>query len=240
MWAEHYSDPNVYSSGDQRKHQSSASLVFGWGIHLWPVNSPHKWPVTRKMFPSDDVIMNAQLHSTAHLMYSVAKFCFTYSDILFDSWQVFARILISPWYSDHQSSWSTLFHVMACHLLPNSLLRYCQWYLGVRFFILLVHLSHQAWWCSHRLGHHRQGLSIEPTKTSLTFGANYKTNSFQELHMKGSWEIDRYPGNRFKTLQWKSSLKFTSVQNTDLSNLNNLEHDINRYCKQPAILPWPS
>ena len=37
----------VYSDADQRKHQSSAS----------PVNSPHKWPVTRKMFPFDDVIM---------------------------------------------------------------------------------------------------------------------------------------------------------------------------------------
>ena len=40
-----------------RKHQSSASLAFVRGIHWWPVNSPHKWPVTRKMFPSDDVIM---------------------------------------------------------------------------------------------------------------------------------------------------------------------------------------
>ena len=28
-----------------------------WGIHRRPVNSPHKWPVTRKMFPFDDVIM---------------------------------------------------------------------------------------------------------------------------------------------------------------------------------------
>ena len=27
------------------------------GIHRWPVNSPHKGPVTRKMFPFDDVIM---------------------------------------------------------------------------------------------------------------------------------------------------------------------------------------
>ena len=27
------------------------------GIQGWPVNSPHKWPVTRKMFPFDDVIM---------------------------------------------------------------------------------------------------------------------------------------------------------------------------------------
>ena len=47
----------VYSGADQRKHQSSASLAFVWGIHRWPVNSPHKWPVTRKMFPFDDVIM---------------------------------------------------------------------------------------------------------------------------------------------------------------------------------------
>ena len=47
----------VYSGADQRKHQSSASLAFVRGIHRWPVNSPHKWPVTRKMAPIDDVIM---------------------------------------------------------------------------------------------------------------------------------------------------------------------------------------
>ena len=38
-----------YSGADQRKHQSSASLPFVRGIHREPVNSPHKWPVTRKM-----------------------------------------------------------------------------------------------------------------------------------------------------------------------------------------------
>ena len=47
----------VYTSADQRKHQSSASLAVVRGIHQWPVNSPHKWPVTRKMFPFDDVTM---------------------------------------------------------------------------------------------------------------------------------------------------------------------------------------
>ena len=47
----------VYSEADQRKHQSSASLAFVQGIHQWPVNSPHKGPVTRKMFPFDDFIM---------------------------------------------------------------------------------------------------------------------------------------------------------------------------------------
>ena len=47
----------VYSDADQRKLQSAASLAFVRGIHRGPVNSPHKWPVTRKMFPFDDVIM---------------------------------------------------------------------------------------------------------------------------------------------------------------------------------------
>ena len=46
-----------YSDADHRKHQSSASLACVWRIHRRPVNSPHKWPVTRKMFPFDDVIM---------------------------------------------------------------------------------------------------------------------------------------------------------------------------------------
>ena len=48
---------SIYSGTDQRKHQSSVSLAFVWGIHRWPVNSPHKGPVTRKMFPFDEVIM---------------------------------------------------------------------------------------------------------------------------------------------------------------------------------------
>ena len=48
----------VYSGAYQSKHQISASLAFVWGLHRGPVNSPHKWPVTRKMFPFDDVIMN--------------------------------------------------------------------------------------------------------------------------------------------------------------------------------------
>ena len=46
-----------YSGEYERKHQSSASLAFVRGIHRGPVNSPPKWPVTRKMFPFDDVIM---------------------------------------------------------------------------------------------------------------------------------------------------------------------------------------
>ena len=47
----------VYLGADQTKVQSSASLAFVRGIHRWPVNSPHKWPVTWKMLSFDDVIM---------------------------------------------------------------------------------------------------------------------------------------------------------------------------------------
>ena len=48
---------SVYSGEGQRKHRSSASLAFVRGIQQWPLNSPHKGPVTRKMFPFDDVVM---------------------------------------------------------------------------------------------------------------------------------------------------------------------------------------
>ena len=57
----------VYSGADQRKHQSCASLAFVRGIHRWPVNSPHKGPVARKMYPFDDVIMDA--HATGELKF---------------------------------------------------------------------------------------------------------------------------------------------------------------------------
>ena len=42
---------SVYSGADQSKYKISASLAFVKGIHRRPVNSPHKGPVTRKMFP---------------------------------------------------------------------------------------------------------------------------------------------------------------------------------------------
>ena len=48
----------IYSGADKKKHQNFALLAFVWVFHWWPVNSPHKGPVTRKMFPFDDVIMS--------------------------------------------------------------------------------------------------------------------------------------------------------------------------------------
>ena len=60
----------VYSDADQRKHQSSASLAFVRGIHRGPVNSPHKWSVTRKMFPFDDVIMFREVTNLVEVLFS--------------------------------------------------------------------------------------------------------------------------------------------------------------------------
>ena len=49
----------VYSTDCSDADQSSMLLAFVRGIHQWPVNSPHKGPVAWKMFPFDDVIMEA-------------------------------------------------------------------------------------------------------------------------------------------------------------------------------------
>ena len=59
----------VHSDTDPRKQQSSASQVFVGGIHRWPVNSPHKGPVTRNMFPFDDFIMVMNEVNIRHCLY---------------------------------------------------------------------------------------------------------------------------------------------------------------------------
>ena len=56
----------VYSGVNQRKHQSSAPLAFVREIHRG-----HKWPVTRKMFPLDDVIMIALAVTKCCSMYAI-------------------------------------------------------------------------------------------------------------------------------------------------------------------------
>ena len=65
-----------------KKHQSSASLAFVRGIHRWPVNSPHKGPVTREMFPFDDVIMYWR---SPHIPLSSCLFPVHFADKTLDS-----------------------------------------------------------------------------------------------------------------------------------------------------------
>ena len=47
----------VYRLFRHRSKKTSKLRVTGLCAGNSPVNSPHKWPVTRKMFPFDDVIM---------------------------------------------------------------------------------------------------------------------------------------------------------------------------------------
>ena len=104
-----------YISADQRKHQSSSSLAFVRGIHRWPVNSPHKLPVTRKMFPFDDVIMCylIVIHQRHGLIYQSLKL-YT-SNSLWPSGDIWRHRLRS-----------TLAQVMACCLkAPSHFLGQC-------------------------------------------------------------------------------------------------------------------
>ena len=64
----------VCSGTDQRKHQSSASLAFVRGIYRWPMTSPHKWLVMRKMFPFDDVIMNKNSDMDLNMIHPCTRF----------------------------------------------------------------------------------------------------------------------------------------------------------------------
>ena len=86
----------VCSGVDQRKHQSSASLAFVRGIHRWPVNSPHKGPVTRKMCPFDDVIMEWHfIWGTLHIItfqYGAMWFSLSFFILIpHDIWEIALR-----------------------------------------------------------------------------------------------------------------------------------------------------
>ena len=45
------------------------------GIHRGPVNSPQKWPVTRKMFPFNDVIMGCESNKVHHTVHPIRHAC---------------------------------------------------------------------------------------------------------------------------------------------------------------------
>ena len=63
----------VYLVADQRKYQSLASQASVRGIHQWPVNSPHKGPVTGKMSPFDDVIIIYLWLSIRHIWHNLQR-----------------------------------------------------------------------------------------------------------------------------------------------------------------------
>ena len=118
----------VYSGTDKRKHQSSASLAFVRGIHRGPVNSPHKGPVTRKMFPFDDVII-----PTSH-----------YASAIFRPWGHEATIMFRP--GNHQG-WTVLHNsfllfgliesTISNQYFINGPLACCPGFMAINFFFVV-------------------------------------------------------------------------------------------------------
>ena len=71
----------IYLGADPRKQQSSAPLAFVRENHRWEVNSPHKWPITRKMFPFDDVIMARHSQKLAYTQQTTFVDSFTETEM---------------------------------------------------------------------------------------------------------------------------------------------------------------
>ena len=106
---------NVYLGTDQRKHQSSAWLAFEWGIHWWSVNSPHKWPVTRKMFLFDDVIMYSHTDDFQHRIVVCMKSLFAFElRSSFTNWGLWEK----------KTEWMWVFTNLNKSLLPVLMLNY--------------------------------------------------------------------------------------------------------------------
>ena len=111
----------VYSDADQRKHQSSTSLAFVRGIRRGPVNSPHKWPVTRKMFPFDDVIMVLHIRlkywrRINHESKKCSFICHRYINKISD-WISFQQHTFSASYKHDKC----VFHPILCFIITWSL-----------------------------------------------------------------------------------------------------------------------
>ena len=114
---------NSLSQRRSKKISKLHPLAFVRGIHWWPMNSPHKGPVTRKMLPFDDVIM----HNKPTLCTSITFVCTRYCQptcsrgtamTTFSQWCCECRIsksslllLLLPWCLEHieaETKWTPL------------------------------------------------------------------------------------------------------------------------------------
>ena len=107
----------ICSDADQRKHQRSASLAFVRGIHRWPVNSPHKGPVTRKMLPFDDVII---ISTPCIPFLSAAASIFS----ILQSTEIMFRILEGTWYHAFASY---QVHILNAYIVPGNDISYTKY-----------------------------------------------------------------------------------------------------------------
>ena len=94
-----------YSGADQRKHQSSASLAFVWVIHRWPVNSPHKWPVTQKIIS----IWWRHHDENGVTMATIARTAILVLDLSLTHWGRYKMAAISQTTLSNVFSWMKMF-----------------------------------------------------------------------------------------------------------------------------------
>ena len=96
-------------------------------IHRGPVNSPHKWPVTRKMFPFDDVIMSfvnvvslcqecmrdsSAFHLIRHLLAIACLHRLRTKSHCLQGFHCFDMRSISSNNTDHRSIWNVLLDML--------------------------------------------------------------------------------------------------------------------------------
>ena len=145
---------SVYSGADERKHQS------------FPVNSPHKWPVTRKMFPFDDVIRSAVSRSA---VVSCEKF-------KLDIWKT-SQILL-------EINITSIFESCCCSLAVVTHVKY-KWDLkDITHAFITLNLpvwrlsNHYSWFNSHRLYEGSLHSPFCPPKAGLSFNFCPKCNKW--------------------------------------------------------------
>ena len=103
---------------------SSASLALVRGIHRWAVNSPHKGPVTRKMFPFDDVFMMLivlfnwmQLQSKYNYFVWNGSICkcqkVSKHNMTFKYPPKYSKVTFSPWWRHQMETFSALMAICA-------------------------------------------------------------------------------------------------------------------------------
>ena len=186
----------VCSGRDQRKHQCSVWLAFVRGIHRWPVNSPHKGPVTRKYFhmmTSPWVIVFFVRRSSkrtgltwvliiikqAHLLFALALYSNHWCCFLLwmgDDWQLVLppNTLSLSSFRTH-CSWRQSHNQPVRHWSIYSRPLWRHWYVGYTSYLGNLH---------HSLDTSARWVTLNPRQWSLMTSQYMAHLSFSQIHVE--------------------------------------------------------
>ena len=110
----------AYSGADQRKHQSSASLAFVWGIHWGPVNSPlpGEFPTRRASNVENVSIWWCHHDPFSGMHFTICLWTHNWNFLTFffcfhECWFLFSnQVTILP-------SCSDIWHILRCDLIED-------------------------------------------------------------------------------------------------------------------------